>query len=94
MQTITITAAMLTILLNTVSLPAQRGSAANMTFFVTSAGKGDGGNLGGLAGADAHCYKLASVAGAAHRTWRAYLSTNGQGGMNARERIGLGPWFN
>jgi hypothetical protein len=94
MDKIMITTAMLTILVNTVLLSAQRGSAASMTFFVTSVGKGDGGNLGGLSGADAHCFKLASAAGAAHRTWRAYLSTNGQGGMNARERIGVGPWFN
>src|SRR5207237_3102510 len=73
---------------------AQRGPAANMSFFVTSVGKGEGGNLGGLSGADAHCFKLAAAAGAAQHTWRAYLSTNGQGGINASDRIGVGPWFN
>ena len=71
--------------------------AANMTFFVTSAGSGNGANLGGLAGADAHCQKLATAAGApANRTWRAYLSANPAGGaaVNARDRIGKGPWTN
>jgi hypothetical protein len=71
-----------------------------MGFFVTSVGKGDGGNLGGLAGADAHCAALAKAsgaAGAATRTWRAYLSAtaaNGQPAVNARDRIGPGPWYN
>ena len=67
-----------------------------MTFFVTSEPIGDGGNLGGLAGADAHCQKLASAAGAGSKTWRAYLSTQarpGQPAVNARDRIGKGPWF-
>src|SRR5436190_21596242 len=73
---------------------AQRGSATNMTFFVTSVGKGNGGNLGGLSGADAHCFKLAAAAGAAQHTWHAYLSTNGPGGVSAKDRIGYGPWFN
>jgi hypothetical protein len=74
--------------------------AAPMTFFITSAGKGDGANLGGLAGADAHCKALADATGAqtpAGRTWRAYLSTtaaNGQPAVNARDRIGAGPWHN
>ena len=64
-------------------------------FFITSVGSGDGANLGGLAGADAHCQKLASAAGAGNRTWRAYLSgvENGKP-VNARDRIGAGPWFN
>jgi hypothetical protein len=62
-----------------------------MSFFVTSAGPGDGGNLGGLAGADAQCQKLAAAAGAGDRTWRAYLSA---GSTNARDRIGSGPWYN
>src|SRR5437867_2608030 len=69
----------------------------NMTFFITSAGPGKGGDLGGLAGADAHCQALAQAAGAGNRTWRAYLSTNGRGGanaINARDRIGRGPWQN
>jgi hypothetical protein len=68
-----------------------------MTFFVTSVGPGNGANLGGLAGADAHCQKLAAAAGAGDRTWRAYLSTSGAGGqpaVNARDRIGKGPWHN
>jgi len=65
-----------------------------MGFFITSTGLGDGGNLGGLAGADAHCQALATAAGAGHRTWAAYLSTQGPGGVDARDRIGEGPWAN
>jgi hypothetical protein len=65
-----------------------------MGFFITSVTKGDGGNLGGLAGADAHCQVLASAAGGGNRTWRAYLSTQGAGGVDARDRIGSGPWAN
>jgi hypothetical protein len=68
-----------------------------MGFFVTSAGPGDGGNLGGLAGADAHCQKLAQAAGGGARGWRAYLSAAaapGQAPVNARDRIGAGPWYN
>ncbi len=65
-----------------------------MTFFVTSNGPGKGGDLGGLAGADAHCQTLAAAAGAGNRTWRAYLSTQGQNAVNARDRIGKGPWHN
>jgi hypothetical protein len=64
---------------------------ADMTFFVTSAGPGDGANLGGLEGADAHCQSLAEGVGAGGKTWRAYLSA---GGQNARDRIGGGPWQN
>ncbi len=66
-----------------------------MGFFITSVGSGDGGNLGGLAGADAHCQKLAAAAGAGNRTWRAYLSGM-EGGkvVNAKDRIGTGPWAN
>jgi hypothetical protein len=71
---------------------------ANMTFFVTSEGSGKGGDLGGLAGADAHCQTLATAAGAgAGKTWHAYLSTNAAapgGAVNARDRIGKGPWQN
>jgi hypothetical protein len=66
-----------------------------MTFFVTSEPIGDGGNLGGLAGADAHCQKLATDVGQGHKAWRAYLSTQarpGQPAINARDRIGEGPW--
>jgi hypothetical protein len=70
-----------------------------MGFFITSANPGNGGNLGGLAGADAHCQKLAAAAGAGSRTWRAYLSTsyvppNATSAVHARDRIGKGPWFN
>jgi hypothetical protein len=73
------------------------GSAApqsGMSFFLTSVGSGKGADFGGLAGADAHCQKLAAAAGAGGRTWRAYLSTQGQGAVNARDRIGTGPWVN
>jgi hypothetical protein len=65
-----------------------------MGFFVSSTGSGEGGNLGGLAGADKLCQTLASKAGGGNRTWRAYLSTSGAGGVNARDRIGSGPWYN
>jgi hypothetical protein len=65
-----------------------------MSFFVTSVGKGDGANYGGLAGADAHCQMLAQAAGRGNAKWVAYLSTQGAGAVNARDRIGTGPWFN
>ena len=68
-----------------------------MGFFVTSVGKGDGGNLGGLAGADALCQSLAAAVGAGGRTWAAYLSTQetpGNPAVNAKDRIGAGPWYN
>ena len=65
-----------------------------MTFFVTSQGSGEGSDLGGLAGADAHCQMLAAEEGAGDRTWRAYLSTQGPNAVNARDRIGTGPWHN
>ena len=65
-----------------------------MSFFITSVGLGSGGNLGGLAGADRHCQDLATAAGAGSKTWRAYLSTQGAGGVNAKDRIGRGPWIN
>ena len=68
-----------------------------MSFFITSAGPGNGANLGGLAGADKHCQSLAAAAGAGNRTWRAYLSAaaaDGQPAVNARDRIGKGPWMN
>jgi hypothetical protein len=65
-----------------------------MSFFVTSAGSGEGGDLGGLAGADAICQNLAEGAGHGDITWRAYLSTQGRNAVNARDRIGPGPWFN
>jgi hypothetical protein len=70
---------------------------ANVTFFVTSVGSGKGADLGGLAGADQHCQQLAQAAGAGGKTWHAYLSTQAAGGaqaVNARDRIGAGPWQN
>jgi hypothetical protein len=70
---------------------------AKMTFFITSEGNGQGANFGGLAGADRHCQKLATAAGAGFRTWRAYLSQSAWGdqpAVHARERIGKGPWQN
>jgi len=73
------------------------GAKSGMSFFVTSTNPGKGGDLGGLAGADAHCQKLATAAGAGNRTWRAYLSAQpvaGQPSINARDRIGKGPWQN
>lgn len=76
---------------------AVHAQQAGMTFFVTSVGKGDGANLGGLDGADAHCQALAKAAGATKTNWRAYLSTTapgGDAGVNARDRIGKGPWQN
>ncbi|HEX4928408.1 MAG TPA: hypothetical protein VFV74_10435 [Burkholderiales bacterium] len=67
---------------------------SEMSFFVTSVGSGKGADLGGLAGADKHCQALGAAAGAGDRTWRAYLSTQGENAVNARERIGTGPWRN
>lgn len=79
-------------------LSACAGTQQNsMTFFVTSVGSGKGADLGGLAGADQHCQKLAQAVGAGHRTWRAYLSTSVAGSapaVNAIDRIGRGPWQN
>ena len=69
-------------------------SGANMTFFITSVGPGKGADLGGLEGADRHCQALASAVGAGGKPWRAYLSTQGPGAVNARDRIGRGPWQN
>jgi hypothetical protein len=80
--------------------PAGRGAVQPpqpMSFFVTSVGVGNGADLGGLAGADAFCQKLAGdsgAPGAGARTWHAYLSTQGPGAVNARDRIGAGPWYN
>src|ERR1700751_205427 len=73
---------------------AQQGS---MSFFVSSVGEGNGADLGGLAGADSHCQALATAAGSTEANWRAYLSTTepgGAAGINARDRIGKGPWQN
>ena len=78
---------------------AHLSSAQQITqwdFFVTSVGMGNGANLGGLAGGDAHCSKLAQAGGSKGRTWRSYLRTQVEGkrGISARDRIGLGPWHN
>src|SRR3954447_14810753 len=76
------------------SLGASTQAQNNMTFFVTSAPIGKGGDLGGLAGADAHCQQLAQAAGAGGKTWPASLSTQAAGAVNAKQRIGRGPWQN
>ena len=76
---------------------AGRGPAAPpmpMSFFITSTPKGDGANYGGLAGADAYCQQMAAAASRGGVTWHAYLSTQGAGAVNARDRIGSGPWYN
>jgi hypothetical protein len=76
---------------------AYAGQQMPMNFFVTSVGVGKGGDLGGIAGADAHCQRLAAAAGSTGKTWRAYLSTQarpGQPAVNARDRVGTGPWYN
>jgi hypothetical protein len=77
--------------------PQGRGAQAPpqpMSFFVTSVGKGDGANYGGVAGADAYCQTVAASAGRGSATWHAYVSTQGPDGVNARDRIGNGPWYN
>ena len=77
------------------AMPAAGQEAdGEMSFFVTSKGLGDGADLGGLAGADAHCQALAEAAGAGDKRWAAYLSTQGPEAVNARDRIGRGPWYN
>jgi hypothetical protein len=72
----------------------QQAPPQPMSFFVASTSKGDGANYGGIAGADAHCAMLAKTAGSTKTQWRAYLSTQGPGAVNARDRIGTGPWHN
>jgi hypothetical protein len=91
MRTLTLAAAL--VAAGTIAAGAQDRP---MSFFVTSVGMGDGANLGGLEGADAHCQQLAEAAGSTGRTWRAYLSTQEEGkrGISARSRIGEGPWYN
>jgi len=76
---------------------AKAAAKGPMSFFVTSTGKGNGADLGGLEGADAHCSALAKAAGSKQTNWKAYLSTSlpgGDAGVNARERVGKGPWYN
>lgn len=91
---ISISTTILLLMLGMQGAPQQENE---MSFFITSAGPGEGADLGGLEGADQHCQVLAEEAGAGDRTWRAYLSTTGSGSdevVNARDRIGQGPWYN
>ena len=94
-KSITRTAAVAGMLVAFGTTPALAGDHS-MGFFVTSVGIGNGANLGGLDGADAHCALLAKAAGSKGRTWRAYLSTQVEGkrGISARDRVGQGPWYN
>jgi hypothetical protein len=98
MSRLTATCAAALLATATVAHPGGAQNApADMSFFITSAGPGKGADLGGLSGADAHCQRLADAAGAGKRTWRAYLSTTASGSqsaVNARDRIGKGPWRN
>jgi hypothetical protein len=87
-----ITVSMLGIFASPLSM-AQQGTDEPMSFFITSVDGGDGANLGGLAGADAHCQALAGAVDRDDVTWRAYLSTQGPNAVNARDRIGTGPWY-
>jgi len=87
-----LTAAVSIAALTAISSPAL-ADGKTMSFFITSVGLGKGADLGGLKGADAHCQKLAKAAGST-KTWHAYLSTQGKGAVNARDRIGKGPWQN
>jgi hypothetical protein len=94
-----LTVAGMTLLAGCAGLQSPAAGPKDMTFFVTSVGPGKGANLGGLAGADQHCQALAKAAGAPDRVWRAYLSTqatalNDPNFVNARDRIGAGPWQN
>jgi hypothetical protein len=78
----------------TLGLAGGAQSQQQMSFFITSAGPGKGADLGGLEGADRHCQQLAQAVGAGGKTWRAYLSTQGANPVNAKDRIGRGPWVN
>src|SRR5947209_15705419 len=101
-KTLGIVAATMAVVLGTLVLiagapQAQKGAQQPMSFFITSVGKGDGANYGGLAGADAYCQQMGAAAGRGGVTWHAYLSTqakDGQPAVNARDRIGSGPWYN
>src|SRR6476646_3466591 len=93
------TAAMIVLLVGVgaCATPRMSNGSSNMSFFITSNGPGLGADLGGLDGADAYCKRLAESVGVADRTWRAYLSTQASGdraAVNARDRIGKGPWYN
>ncbi|WP_425067534.1 lectin [Reyranella sp.] len=96
---VAVAATLLTLTFSATSSQAQQPAPQfpNMTFFITSVGGPQGANFGGLEGADRHCQTLAAKAGAGSKTWRAYLSTQAVGGataVNARDRIGKGPWVN
>ena len=91
---LTLACSLLALSVPALAQPAAAPQDTSMSYFVTSVGSGDGANLGGLAGADAHCAALAEAAGTTGKTWHAYLSTNGPGGVNAKDRIGAGPWYN
>jgi hypothetical protein len=87
----------MTVVLSVLGLQLLLVAQNTMSFFITSHGPGDGANLGGLDGADKHCQSLAAAAGAGNRTWHAYLSataSDGKPAVNARDRIGNGPWYN
>ena len=91
------TAAAVAVALGSMAVMRAQTAAPTMSFFITSVGGGDGANLGGLAGADRHCQTLAQAVGAGGKTWHAYMSAaaaNGQPAVNAKDRIGRGPWFN
>jgi hypothetical protein len=89
--------AAIVVLLSVSWIASSQEQQTNMTFFVTSVGSGKGADLGGMEGADRHCQSLAQAVGAGNRTWRAYLSASaadGKPAINARDRIGRGPWRN
>lgn len=93
-KNISISASILLLMMGLLGMPHQDN---NMSFFITSAGPGNGADLGGLQGADRHCQTLAKAVEAGDRTWHAYLSTSAsgsEGAVNARDRIGQGPWYN
>ena len=100
MQRTGLAAVVVTMLAGCAGMQAWQSGPQHMTFFVTSVNPGKGADFGGLEGADKHCQSLAASAGAGSRTWRAYLSTQATGGLtdknyvNARDRIGTGPWQN
>ena len=93
-KAVTVIGVISVVLLGSGSALTQGPQSAPMTFFITSNGSGEGADLGGLAGADAICQRLATDVGAGDQTWRAYLSTQGPNAVNARDRIGTGPWHN
>ena len=99
MQSFRLSGSLATCLYLSLSVLPAVSQSADMTFFITSEGSGKGGDLGGINGADAHCERLAATVGAGNKTWRAYLSTqapnlNDPDFINARDRIGTGPWQN